>query len=266
MPGWGRMVLHSQDGFWSVKSRQRREQVLRPKHGFQLCEDTWEMSEHQGYPSTWEEISNLALARVPELRVWIRRCVHSGYLKDSTFFGILLFFFYRPLSPPGSCCYLNFLPPTVAPHAFLWEIRCCCRQWGGSGRRQQWLEGLSPAPACRRQQQHCGSSFIASRGGISLFKCHSYLNSYPMSSREETRWKCPICQIWLQVDSRTTLGRTRGLTSFTPEIQGISGQTPHCLAQSEVLQKLPAHFIPSCVSSVDGIREVSPSVSFSLQG
>lgn len=41
--------LHSQHGLWAAESRQRKEYVLGPKLGFQLCEGTLEMSECQGY-------------------------------------------------------------------------------------------------------------------------------------------------------------------------------------------------------------------------
>jgi len=73
---------------------------------------------------------NLPWLESPNL-VWIRQCAHSGHFKNSPFFGILLFFFHWPLSPPGICCYLNFLPPravSAAPHACLRQIHCCCRQ------------------------------------------------------------------------------------------------------------------------------------------
>lgn len=61
---------------------------------------------------------------------------------------------------------------------------------------------------------------------------------------------------------------------FIPEIQGFLAK-PHA-AWPEIMQKPPDYFIPSCVSSVDGIRalsicEMKPSglmmlLSFSVLG
>lgn len=257
MPGWGRVVLSSQDGFWSAESRQRREKVLRPNPGFHLCKDTQEVSQHQEYSSAWEDTTNLILPQVRELEVWVRQCVHSGF-KELPFSCIFSFFSHWLLSSPGSCCYLNFLPPRAvwtALRACLREICCCCRNWGGSGRRQQWLEGLSPSAV---------HSLPLEVAFISSSVIHTWIAiPSPPGKRPDGcvlyakfAYRLPVRPHWVRQEGSQALCRNSKYLWPNPKPLHLAG----------IMQKLPDHFTPSCVSSIDGIRELSPCVSFNLQG